>query len=114
MDKEQKKALREKFEARRPVMGIVALTDGDDIWIAVSTDAAADRNSTMFQLQLGSWPNRELQKAYSDHPDRFAWSVIRELKYEERDDDHRDELELMYLMCLDEHPGAKQMRAGRH
>lgn len=56
MDKERKKALRAEYDQRKPEMGIVCWQSGERRWIAVSTDAKADYNGTLFQLQLGSWP----------------------------------------------------------
>lgn len=113
MDKEQKKALRAQYDQRKPEMGIVCLQSGEQLWIAVSEDAKADYNGTLFQLKLGSWPNRELQRAYTGDPESFRWSLLKKLDYKEREDDHRDDLELLYLMCLEEYPNARPMRPGR-
>lgn len=113
MDKAQKKALRARYDERKPDMGIVCWQNGTSMWIAISRDAAADHNSSLFQLQLGSWPNRELQKAFSEDPHSFEWSVLKKLNYTDRDEDHSEELELLYLLCLEEHPEARQMRPGR-
>lgn len=113
MDKEQKKALRTQYDERKPDMGIVCWQRGDDMWIAISRDVKADYNSSLFQLRLGSWPNRELQKAFTEDPDAFQWSILKKLDYEDRDEDHSEELELLYLLCLEEYPHARQMRPGR-
>ena len=113
MDKNQRKDLRAQYERRKPDMGVVCLQNGGQRWIAISKDAAADHNSTLFQLQLGSWPNRELQKAFSQDPGGFQWSLLKRLDYKERDEDHSEDLELLYMMCLEEYPDAKQMRPGR-
>lgn len=113
MDKERKKALRAEYDQRKPEMGIVCWQSGERRWIAVSTDAKADYNGTLFQLQLGSWPGRELQKAFTENPASFTWSLLKRLDYKERDEDHRDDLELLYLECLDEYPDAAPMRPGK-
>lgn len=60
MEREKKKALREQFDQRKPDMGIVCWQSGEKMWIAISTDAKADYNGTLFQLKLGAWPNREM------------------------------------------------------
>ena len=73
----------------------------------------ADHNSSLFQLELGSWRNREMQEAFNADPASFSWSVLKELDYEDRDEDHGEDLEVLYLLCQDEHPQAKQMRPGR-
>lgn len=113
MEKEQKKALRTQYDQRKPDMGVVCWQSGDKMWIAISKDARADYNSTLFQLRLGSWPNREMQKAFNDDPDSFRWSLLKRLDYKERDEDHSDDLELLYMMCMEEYPDARKMRPGR-
>ena len=113
MDKEQKKALRTQYDERKPDMGIVCWQNGAKMWIAISKDVKADYNGSLFQLKLGSWPNREMQKAFTEDPDAFQWSILKKLDYEDRDEDHSEELELLYMICLEEHPDAQQMRPGR-
>ncbi len=77
MEREKKKALREQYDQRRPEMGIVCWQSGEKMWIAKSTDAKADYNGSLFQLQFGSWPNRELQKAFTEDPGSFRWSLLK-------------------------------------
>lgn len=113
MDKEQRNKLKEEYKNRHPQMGIVCWKSGDDMWISTSTDTKADYNSTSFQLKLGSWRNKEMQKAYNISPDSFKWFVLKELDYKDYSDDHSEDLELLYLMCLDEYPAAKPMRPGK-
>lgn len=113
MDNEKKKALRAQYDERKPDMGVVCWQSGDRMWIATTKDAKADYNRSLFQLQLGSWPNREMQSAFTKDPDSFKWSLLKNLDYKERDEDHSDDLELLYMTCLDEHPKAEQMRPGR-
>ncbi len=113
MDKDRKKALRARYEERHPTMGVVCWRSGDQMWMATSKDADADHNSSLFQLELGSWRNREMQEAFNADPASFSWSVLKELDYEDRDEDHGEDLEVLYLLCQDEHPQAKQMRPGR-
>lgn len=113
MDREGKKALRVQYDQRKPEMGVVCWRSGDQMWIAVSEDAKADYNGTLFQLKLSSWPNREMQKAYSQDPGSFQWSLLKRLDYKEREEDHRDDLELLFLMCMEEYPQAQRMRPGK-
>lgn len=113
MNKEQKKHLREQYDQRKPDMGIVCWKSGDRMWIAKSLDARADYNSSLFQLKLGSWSNKEMQAAYSADPESFEWSLLKELDYEVRDEDHSEDLELLYMMCMDEYPHAQKMKAGK-
>lgn len=113
MDKQQRRELRAQYDQRKPDMGVVCWRSHDQMWIATSEDAAADYNGTLFQLKLGSWPNREMQKAYTQDPDSFQWSLLKRLDYKEREDDHADDLELLFLMCQEEYPQARRMRPGR-
>ena len=113
MDNERKKQLREQYANRRPDMGVICWQSGDSRWVEVSTDAAADYNCTSFQLQFGSWPNREMQQAYNKNPGSFQWSLARKLDYKEVSDDHHDDLQLLLLEYLDAFPDAKPMRPGR-
>ena len=107
---QKKKALRAQYDQRKPDMGIVCWQNGEKMWIAVSKDAKSDYNSSLFQLQLGIWPNREMQKAFTDNPDSFQWSLLKKLDYKERDEEHSDDLEFLYMMCMDEYGNS---RAGR-
>ncbi len=113
MDKEKRKALKEAYANRRPDMGIVCWKSGDSMWIAKSKDVKADFNGTSFQLKLGSWPNREMQSAYNSDPDSFEWVLLKKLDYEEPDENHDDDLELLYLEFADKYPAAKPMKRGK-
>ncbi len=113
MDQDRKKALRAQYEERKPDMGIVCWRSGTQMWITISKNAAADYNSSLFQLKLGSWPNRAMQKAYTEAPDTFQWSLLKKLDYKERDDDHSEDLQLLYMLCQEEYPQAQPMRPGR-
>lgn len=110
MDGARKKALREEYDRRKPQMGVVCWSSGERMWIAISRDAKVDYNRSLFQLKLGSWPQRELQRAYTEAPETFRWSLLKELDYEEREEDHSTDLELLYLLCQEEYPQAKAMR----
>ena len=113
MDKNRKKELREIYNNRHPDMGIVCWKCGEQMWIAKSKDSKSDFNSTSFQLKLGSWPNREMQAAYNTAPESFEWLIVKNLEYKDLADDHEDDLELLYMEVLDEHPEAKAMKNGK-
>ena len=113
MNTDRKKELKEAYANRHPVMGIVCWTCGENMWVAKSKDADADFNGTSFQLKLGSWPNREMQQAYKADPESFRWEILKELDYEDPNEDLTDDLELLYMEVMDEHPDAKPMRIGR-
>lgn len=110
MDNDRKKTLKEQYKNRHPKMGIVCWQCGDEMWADMSKDANADYNSTDFQLKLGSWPNKALQKAYKENPEGFSFSLARELDYEDFSEDHTDDLKILLMDFLEEHPNAKPMR----
>lgn len=83
------------------------------MWVAVSKDAQADYNSTHFQLKLGSWPNRDLQKRYRENPEAFRWSLIRPLEYEDETEDYSEDLQILLMEFMEEFPEAKPMRPGK-
>ena len=113
MNTERKKELKEAYSNRHPEMGIVCWTNGDKMWIAKSKDVKADFNGTSFQLQLGSWPNREMQDAYKAAPASFRWELLKKLDYKEIDEDLSDDLEILYMEAMEEYPNAKPMRCGK-
>lgn len=113
MDKDRKKALQEQYKNRKPDMGVICWQCGDKMWIATSKDVNADYNSTSFQLKLGSWPNKEMQRAYSSDPDSFVWSVPKNLDYEDPAEDHTDDLQQLLMEFLDEHPDALSMKPSK-
>ncbi|MDO4680276.1 MAG: hypothetical protein Q4A55_03280 [Aerococcus sp.] len=51
--------------------------------------------------------------AYNQAPDAFEWSVLKPLEYAEREDDHSDDLELLYMICLEEILDVKPMKPGK-
>ena len=110
MEKQRQKELKEAYKLRHTTKGVAAWKSGDRLWIAKTDDATADFNGTSFQLRLGSWPNRELQQAYSAAPESFEWLLLKELKYEDPTQDYADDLELLLLECFDEYPDAKPMK----
>lgn len=113
MENERKKALREQYSERKPDMGIVCWKSGSKMWIATSTDAQSDHNSSLFQLRLGSWRNKDMQAAFSQDPSSFEWSLLKKYDYKERDDDHTEDLDLLYDICMEEYPDAMQMKVGK-
>lgn len=113
MDKDSRKTLKQAYANRHPDMGIVCWKSGDQMWVAKSKDAKADFNGTSFQLKLGSWPNREMQAAYKADPKSFQWELLKTLDYEDFNEDHDDDLEILYLDVMEEYPAAKPMRISK-
>lgn len=113
MDNERKRALREEYAQRKPEMGIVCWQSGEKMWIAISKDQVSDHNSSLFQLRLGTWGNREMQAEFTKNPDSFKWSLLKKYDYKDRDEDHSEDLETLFDLCMEEYPEAQKMKAGR-
>lgn len=113
MDSSRKKELREQYNNRHPDMGVVSWRCGDKIWVMTTTDAKADHNGMSFQLKLGSWRGKELQDAFRADPDGFVWTLEKELEYDDLNDDHSEDLELLLMEFMEEHPEAKPMKPGK-
>jgi len=110
MDADRRKELKEEYANRHPDKGLVCWKSKGRIWVMPSSDAKADFNGTSFQLQLGSWPNKELQKAYSQNPTSFVWTLEEKLDYKDPTEDYSDDLKLMLMEYMEKHPEAKPMR----
>ncbi len=107
---DRRKELKSQYNNRHPNKGIVSWKSKGRTWVMFSNDAQADFNGTSFQLKLGSWPNKELQKAYSEDPESFEWTFERELKYDDNSEDVSDDLKLMLMDYMEKNPDAKLMK----
>ena len=108
MDQNRKKELKEEYQNRKPKMGLVAWTNGTDLWVDLAQDVKAYYNSSSFQLKLGSWPNFELQEAFTKNPMSFTFSCLTELEYQEDETDYTEDLEVLLEEYLKENPKAKK------
>ena len=54
-----------------------------------------------------------MQRAYNANPDGFVWTLEKSLKYDNLLDDHDDDLEILLMEFMDEHPDAKPMNRGK-
>ena len=111
MEKDKKKALREQYNNRHPQMGIICCQCNDNLWVDMSADVKADFNGIIFQLKLGSWPNKELQAEYKKNPEECQFSIVKELNYEDYSEDHTDDLKILLMDFLQEYSEAKPLRA---
>lgn len=111
MEKEKRRELMEAYKGRHPQMGVVAIRcmATGDAFFAAAKDTKAVINGARFQLELGSYRNRELMRLWKEYgPESFEFFVAKELKYEDPAEDHSGELEALLAECLTE-PGAKKL-----
>lgn len=111
--KDRRKELREQYNNRHPDMGVVTWRCEEAIWVMTTKDANADFNGMSFQLKLGSWPCKELQQAFNADPDGFKWTLEKKLDYEDPHDDLSEDLELLLMEFMEEHPEARPMKPGK-
>ena len=113
MENEKRKELIGQYKERHPDMGVVCFKAGDRIWLDTTTDAEAYFNRLLFQLKLGSWTNREIQKAYSSNPEGCELKIIKKLDYKDLTEDHSDDIEILLMEALDEYPDANPIKTGK-
>lgn len=111
MDIKRKKELLAAYHARHPEMGVISFrcSATGETFLMTATDIPAKFNRIRFQLSAGSCPNKHMQKLWEQYgEDAFELQVVKRLEYEDPKEDHTEELEILYALCLLENPEAKQ------
>lgn len=104
MDIRRKKELLESYKNRRPEMGVISYRckETGESFIGIAKDTKAAFNSTNLKLEANWHPNKRLQELWNIHgPVGFEQEVIKVLKYEDPNEDHTEELELLREECLE-------------
>ena len=101
--KERRKELIEQYKQMKPDMGIFWVRSRTDnkCYLETSHNLKGKINSTLFQLDLGSHPYKELQRAWRDHgPDGFEVEILETLKYDkdETKQDYSEELDILRMV----------------
>lgn len=112
MDREQKKALTEEWKNRRPEMGVISLCckETGETFLGVSGDTRAGFNSVRAKLNGGIHPNKRLMELWKQYGEAgFVFSVAAVLEYEDPQEDHTEELEILRELCLAENPKAVKL-----
>jgi hypothetical protein len=96
----RRKELIEQYKRMKPDMGIfrIRLKDGNKCFLETSHNLKGKMNSVRFQLEMGSHPNKELQRDWKEYgPDRFEIEVLELLPYgkDESKTDYSEELEIL-------------------
>lgn len=118
MDKMRKKQLQAKYKAYYPPMGVYMIKSKVDegfVYLS-STNLPGAFNSVRFQLNLGSYPNKGLQKAWQEQgADAFEFQLIEELEYDKNDldKDYRPDLTAMVELLLEELSEQKRVKMYR-
>ena len=99
---ERRKELLEMYKQMKPDMGIFVIQSrqSQKCFLEVSQNVKAKINSTTFQLNANTHPNKELQKEWNEYGEaNFDIEVLEKLKYSEDESktDYREELEILKL-----------------
>ena len=91
-------------------MGVISFhcrTTGE-AFLTIDADTTARLNRVRFQLSAGQCPNKQLQELWLQYSeDDFELGVVKTLECDDPMEDHTEELETLYELCLLENPQAK-------
>ena len=112
MDIKRRKELLSAYKNRHPEMGVISFqchTTGE-MFLTIAADTTARMNRVRFQLSAGQCPNKRLQELWTRYgEDDFEFGVAKTLEYDDPMEDHTEELETLYELCLLENPKAKRI-----
>lgn len=112
MDIKRKKELLESYKNRRPDMGVISFqcSKTGETFLAPAADIPARFNRIRFQLSAGNCPNKHLQELWTQYgEDAFALQIVKQLEYDDAKEDHTEELETLFELCLLENPNASRI-----
>jgi hypothetical protein len=70
--RQRARAARDAF----PPTGVYAVRSGSRVIVGASRNVHGTLNRIRFELRLGSHPDKALQAAWNDAPERFAFDVL--------------------------------------
>ncbi len=112
MDMKRRRELLDEYKTRRPEMGVISFkcaTTGES-FLGISTDTRADFNSNRAKLSMNYHPNKRLQELWNQYGEsNFELSVLKTLKYENREEDHTLKLESLRDACFAEDSRARRI-----
>lgn len=112
MDQARKKELLTAYRQRRPEMGGIGLRcrATGETFLGTATDIPAAMNSIRVKLESGFHPNRHLLELWKrEGAEGFEFFVADRLEYEDPLEDHREELETLRELCMDQDPLARKI-----
>lgn len=90
-------------------MGIISFkcSATGEVFLGISKDTKADRNSIRFKLSIGGHPNKRLQELWGRYgEDAFEFAVLKVLEYDDPQKDHSDKLLALRDECMASEPNA--------
>jgi len=100
---DRRKELKELYKTMKPDMGIFVIKSNfnNKCYIEGTQDLKGTMNSTKFKLELGSHPNKELQKDWKEHGESsFTVKILERLKYDEDESkiDYSEEIKILKMI----------------
>ncbi len=100
---DRKKELKEQYKQMKPDMGIFVIRSNSNnkCYIEGTQDLKSKINRTKFQLEFGSFANKELQKEWKEYGGpSFTIEVLENLKYDkdESKTDYSEDLALLQMI----------------
>jgi len=100
---DRRKELKEQYKQMKPDMGIFIIHSNfnNKCYIEGTQDLKSKINRTKFQLEFGSFSNKELQKEWKEHGEAsFTIDVLENLKYDkdESKTDYSEDLALLQMI----------------
>jgi len=99
---DRKKELKQQYLQMKPDMGVLIIRSkhNNKCLIEITQNLRTTLNSIKFKLELGAYPNRELQKEWKDYGEgSFSIEVLENLEYDkdETKTDYKDDLALLQM-----------------
>lgn len=103
---DRKKQLKEQYKQMRTDMGVFTVKKkNNNKYLLIGTqNLKGMMNRVKFQLENGSYPNRELQKEWNEaKPDDFEFTVLETLEYDkdESKTDYSEEVNIILIMLTE-------------
>lgn len=100
---DRKRELKQKYKQMKPEMGIFAIKSksNNKYYIEANSDVKSKINRAKFQLDFGSYPNRELQKEWKEFGEtNFDIEILEKLEYDKDESkiDYKEELQLLQMI----------------
>lgn len=101
---DRKKELKEQYKQMKSEMGIFAVRtkDGTKYFLETTQNLKGKINSTRFQLQHGSHPNKAMQNEWNQRGENnFVIEILEKLEYDKDDEtktDYGEELSIMKML----------------
>ena len=112
MDIKRKQDLLDAWKNRHPEMGVISFQCNatGEAFLTTSMDIPAKFNRIRFQLSAGNCPNKRLQELWAQYgEDAFELQVVKRLEYDDPNEDHQEELDTLFELCLLENSKARRI-----